>query len=110
VALPQARTLTDADGFRWLVTVDAGRLVLESVEGQRVVFERPEELRWFGLQAHRAAVEYDQEVQHAAARASAARRQRRINAGEPVGHRNRPFIDPPEPPLNLDPAIVGGVA
>lgn len=107
MALPQERTLRDAAGFRWLVTVDAGRLVLQVADGSAdpIVFDDPTDLRWFGMQLHRAAVQHDLDVQLAAATASAARRQRRILAGEQPGLRNRPFVEPPEPAMNLDPLI-----
>lgn len=91
--LPQSRTVTDAAGFRWLVTVDRGRLVLTPTDGQPIVLDDPSDLRWLGMQTHRAAVEHDLDVQHAAAKASADRRQRRILAGEPSGLRHRPFTD-----------------
>lgn len=101
MALPQTRELHDADGFGWLVTVDAGRLRLtRPADGLSVVFTDPAELRWFGMQAHRGAVQHDQDVQHAAAKASADRRQRRKLAGLPTGVRHHPFVDPPDPPLH----------
>lgn len=105
--LPQERTLTDDAGFRWLVTVDAGRLVLTVTDGsaEPVVFTDPTDLRWWGMQLHRAAVQHDLDVQHAAAKASADRRQRRILAGEQPGNRNRRFVEQPEPAMNLDPLI-----
>lgn len=106
--LPQTRQLTDAAGFGWLVTVDRGRLVLvRPADGTRIEFADPTELRWLGLQTHRAAVEHDLAVQHEAAKASADRRQRRKLAGEQLGDRARVFVEPPEPALNLDPLIVG---
>lgn len=105
MALPQTRTVTDTAGFRWFVTIDRGRLVLESTDGHRAVFDDPADLRWFGMQAHRAAVESDLDVQHAAAKASADRRQRRRLAGQITGHRHGPFVEPPEPAINLDPLI-----
>lgn len=107
MALPQHRPLTDARGWRWVVTVDAGRLVLTPPDGEPIVFADPAELRSLAPQLTRAVAEHDQAAQHAAARASAQRRQRRILAGEPVGHRNRPFVEPPEPAMHLDPLIVG---
>lgn len=105
MSLPQTRTLTDADGFRWYVTVDRGRLVITRDGVAPVVFERPEELRSLAPQLVRAVVEHDLDVQHAAAKASADRRQRRRLAGEPVGIRHRPFVDPAEPAMNLDELI-----
>jgi hypothetical protein len=107
VPLPLSRTLTDAAGFRWYVTVDRGRLVLTVADGsaEPVVFDDPTDLRWFGLQLHRAAVEFDLDVQHAAAKASADRRLRRQQAGEVVGNRTRVFVEPPEPAMNLDPLV-----
>jgi hypothetical protein len=105
VPLPQERTLSDATGFRWLVTVDRGRLILTPDDGDPIEFDDPADLRWFGMQLHRAALQYDLDVQHAAAKASADRRQRRILAGEAVGERHRPFVEPPEPAINLDPLI-----
>lgn len=95
-----------ADGFGWLVTVDRGRLVLtRPVDGLRVVFSDPAELRWLGMQTHRAAVEYDLDQQHAAAKASADRRLARIRAGGPAGNRHRPVVEAPEPAINLDPLV-----
>ncbi len=108
MALPQSRSLADAGGFRWLVTVDRGRLVLQRLDepdADPIVLDDPADLRWLGMQTHRAAVEHDLDVQHAAAKASADRRQRRILAGETVGHRHRPFVEPPEPAMHLDPLI-----
>jgi hypothetical protein len=93
VPLPLSREVRDSSGFRWVVTVDRGRLVLTPAGGSPIVLEDPTDLRWLGMQTHRAAVEYDLDVQHAAAKASADRRQRRILAGETVGHRHRPYDD-----------------
>lgn len=106
--LPQERTLTDATGFRWLVTVDAGRLVLTVADGsaEPIVFDDPTDLRWFGMQLHRAVVQHDLDTQYAAVQASVARRERRKRAGEEVGVRHRPFVEPPEPAMHLDPLIV----
>jgi len=104
VPLPQERTLRDDAGFPWLVTVDRGRLVLTG-RTEVVVFDDPTDLRWFGMQLHRAAVEYDLDVQHAAAKASADRRQRRILAGHPAGDRHRAFVEPGEPALHADPLV-----
>jgi hypothetical protein len=98
VALPQVRTLTDADGFPWSVTVDRGRLVLTRAGEEPVVFERPEELRSLAPQLTRAVTEHALDVQFGAAKASHARR--------PVGGlRHRPFVEPSDPPLALDEAI-----
>jgi hypothetical protein len=103
MALPQTRTLTDASGFGWLVTVDRGRLVLtRPADGERIVLSDPAELRWLGMQLYRAVIDQEQETQHAAASASARRRQLRKLAGEPTGLRHRPFTDPPEPPIHAD--------
>jgi hypothetical protein len=104
VPLPQERAIRDDSGFPWTVTVDRGRLVLTG-RTEVIVFDDPTDLRWFGMQLHRAAVEYDLGVQHAAAKASADQRQRRILAGEQPGQRHRPFVEPPEPAMNLDPLI-----
>lgn len=105
--LPQHRTLTDTAGWRWVATCDRGRLVLtREGDGHRVEFDDPTELRAFAPQLTRAVVEHDLDVQHAAAKASADRRQRRKLAGEPVGRRHGPFVEPAEPALNLDPLIV----
>jgi hypothetical protein len=98
VSLPQVRPLTDADGFRWTVTVDRGRLVLTRDGVDPVVFDRPEELRSLAPQLVRAVTEHDLDVQLAAVRASHARRPR-------GGQRHRPFVEPPEPALALDEAI-----
>ena len=106
--LPLSRAVSDAAGFRWLVTVDRGRLVLQRLDepdAEPIVLDDPTDLRWLGMQTHRAAVEFDLDVQHAAAKASADRRQRRILAGETVGQRHRPFVEPPEPAINLDPLV-----
>lgn len=103
--LPQVRPLTDTSGFRWTVTVDRGRLVLTRDGDDPVVFERPEELRALAPQIVRAVTEHDLDVQHAAAKASSDRRQRRKLAGEPTGLRHRPFVEPPEPALALDELI-----
>lgn len=103
VALPQTRQLTAADGIGWLVTVDRGRLRLtRPADGTTVVFEDPAELRWFGMQLHRAATEADLDVQLAAAKASADRRLARQRAGQPTGLRHGPFTEPPEPPIHAD--------
>ncbi len=92
--LPQTREVRDADGFGWLVTVDRGRLVLTGRPPlPPIVLDDPADLRWLGMQTHRAAVEHDLDVQHAAARASAERRLRRLQAGEPAGLRHRPYTD-----------------
>jgi hypothetical protein len=100
VSLPQYRTLTDADGFRWTVTVDAGRLVLTRTGEPPVVFERPEELRSLAPQLVRAVTEHRLGVQAVAAKASADSRLRRQQAGQPTGLRHRPFVDPPDPPAH----------
>ncbi len=103
MALPQSRELHDAEGFGWHVTVDAGRLVLSRpADGERIVLADPAELRWLGMQLHRAAVQYDGDVQERAAKESATRRLRRIQAGEPAGLRHRPVIEVPEPPLHAE--------
>jgi hypothetical protein len=95
VALPQTRTLTDTDGFRWFVTVDRGRLVLSRADGSAppVVFERPEELRSLAPQLTRAVTEERLDVQVAAAK-------RGLRNRPPDGLRHRPFIEPPEPPAH----------
>jgi hypothetical protein len=99
MALPQTREVTDAGGFAWLVTVDRGRLVLTGRPPLApIVLDDPADLRWFGMQAHRAAVEYDLDVQYAAVKASVDRRQRRKLAGDPVGVRHRPYTDDNVPP------------
>ncbi len=104
--LPQTREVRDADGFGWLVTVDRGRLVLDRpVDGERIVLDDPADLRWLGMQTHRAAVEHDLDVQHAAARASAARRLARQQRGEPLGNRHRPVVEVPETALHADPLV-----
>lgn len=95
MALPQTRTLTDTDGFRWLVTVDRGRLVLSRQDGSAppIVFSRPEELRSLAPQLTRAVTEDALDRQLAASKASIARR--------PAGSvRHRPFTEPPEPPAH----------
>jgi hypothetical protein len=99
--------VSDTSGFRWRVTVDRGRLVLTVTDGSAdpIVFDDPTDLRWFGMQAHRAAVEYDLDVQHDAARASAARRLRRLQAGQPAGNRHAPVVEAPEPALHSDPLV-----
>lgn len=104
VALPQTRTLTDTDGFRWFVTVDRGRLVLTVADGSAppIVFDRPEELRSLAPQLTRAVTEHELDAKFAAAKASADRRLRRKQAGEPTGLRHRPFTDPAEPPIHAD--------
>lgn len=93
--LPQTRTLTDSAGFRWIVTVDAGRLVLTVADGSAdpIVFDRPEELRSLAPQLTRAVTEHDLAVQEAAVKASIARRHARIAAGGQRGNRHRPFTD-----------------
>lgn len=94
--LPLSRTIPDAAGFRWLVTVDRGRLVLRRLDEpdhEPVILDDPTDLRWLGMQVHRAAVEYDLDVQYAAAKASADRRLARQRAGEPTGLRHRPYDD-----------------
>jgi hypothetical protein len=96
VPLPLSRELRDASGFRWYVTVDRGCLVVQRLDAlvyAPVILDNPADLRWLGMQTHRAAVEHDLDVQHAAAKASADRRQRRILAGEPSGLRHRPYTD-----------------
>jgi hypothetical protein len=93
VSLPQTRTLTDADGFRWTVTVDRGRLVLTRAGEEPVVFERPEELRSLAPQLTRAVTEHALDVQLAAAKASIARRPAN-------GLRHRPFVEPHDPPAH----------
>jgi hypothetical protein len=98
VSLPQVRTLTDADGFRWLVTIDRGRLVLTRTGSPPVIFDRPEELRSLTPQLVRAVTEHALDAQLAAAKASHARR-------PTSGLRHRPFAEPPEPALALDEAI-----
>jgi hypothetical protein len=107
VSLPQTRTLTDSDGFRWFVTVDRGRLVLTVADGSAppLVFDRPEELRSLVPQLVRAVTEHALDAQLAAAKASTDRRIARQRRGEEVGLRHRPFVDPPEPAMNLDEAI-----
>jgi hypothetical protein len=100
--------VSDAGGFRWLVTVDRGRLVLQRVDEpghEPIVLDDPGDLRWLGMQTHRAAVEYDLDVTFTAAKASADHRQRRILAGEVAGVRHRPFVEPPEPAIHLDPLV-----
>jgi hypothetical protein len=96
--LPQVRRLTDADGFRWTVTIDRGRLALTRDGAEPVVFDRPEELRSLAPQLVRAVTEHDLDVQLAAVKASQARRR-------PGGQRHRPFVEPPEPALALDELI-----
>jgi hypothetical protein len=98
VSLPQTRALTDADGFRWIVTVDRGRLVLTRTGSDPVVFDHPDELRSLAPQLVRAVTEHDLDVKLAAVKSSHARRP----AG---GLRHRPFVEPPEPGLALDEAI-----
>jgi hypothetical protein len=107
VSLPQSREVTDAAGFRWLVTVDRGRLVLteQGGDGAVLTLDDPADLRWLGMQAHRAAVEYDLDAQHTAAKRSADRRLARIRSGEPAGNRHRPVVEAPEPAINLDPLV-----
>jgi len=109
VPLPLSRSVSDAGGFRWLVTVDRGRLVLQRLdepESPPIVLDDPADLRWLGMQTHRAAVELDLDVQHAAAKASADRRQRRILAGETVGLRHRPYDDDNvQPAIHADPLV-----
>jgi hypothetical protein len=109
VPLPLSRSVADASGFRWLVTVDRGRLVLQRLDepdADPIVLQDPTDLRWLGMQTHRAAVEFDLDVQYAAAKASADRRQRRILAGEPVGVRHRPYDDDNvQPAIHADPLI-----
>ncbi len=109
MALPQQRTLTDDEGRPWLVTVDRGRLVLDNGL-RRYVFADPTELRALAPQLTRAVVEHDLDVQEAAAKASATRRLRRAQAGEPLGNRHRPVVEAAEPALALDPLIVGATA
>jgi hypothetical protein len=94
VPLPQSRELRDSEGFGWLVTVDRGRLVLSRpADGEHIVLTDPADLRWLGMQTHRAAVEFDLAVQHEAAKALADRRLRRKRAGEPIGLLHRPYDD-----------------
>jgi hypothetical protein len=98
VSLPQVRTLTDTEGFRWYVTVDRGRLALTRDGAPPIVFDRPEELRALAPQLVRAVTEHRLDAQLAAAKASHARRP----AG---GLRHRPFAEPAEPAMPLDEAI-----
>jgi hypothetical protein len=104
VPLPQTRPLTDGEGFRWLVTVDRGLLVLTVADGSAppIIFNRPEELRALAPQLTRAVTEHTLDAQEAAAKASAARRLLRQRAGQPTGLRHRPFTDPAEPPIHAD--------
>jgi hypothetical protein len=107
MALPQTRPLTDDRGWRWTVTVDAGRLVLTPPEGEPLVFANPAELRSLAPQLTRAVAEHTLDAQEAAVRESLARRRARAARGEPTGLRGRPFVEPPEPAMHLDPLIVG---
>jgi len=104
MALPQTRTLTDTEGFRWLVTVDRGRLVLAVADGSAppIVFDDPAELRALAPQLTRAVTEHALDAQLAAAKASADARLARRRAGEPAGNRHRPVVERPEPPAVLD--------
>lgn len=85
-----------------IAELSPGRLVLFDSRAAVVVdCQDPEELRAFALQVYAAAIEYDQERQHAAAKASTDRRQRRLLAGETLGDRSQRFTDPPEPPAHM---------
>lgn len=98
MALPQTRTLTDTGGWRWTVTVDRGRLVLTREGGQVIEFDDPAELRSLAPQLTRAVAEHALDTQLAAVKASHAR----LPAGSV---RHRPYVEPAEPALNLDPLI-----
>jgi hypothetical protein len=84
-------------------TVSPGRLLLTAADGSVVLdAQDPDELRSFAMQVHAAAVDRDLEVQAAAAKASADRRLRRQQRGEPTGYRHGPFTDVPEPPMHME--------
>jgi hypothetical protein len=101
MALPQTRALTDAEGFRWTVTVDRGYLVIRSADGEiEVEFADPAELRSLAPQLTRAVTEHALDQQLAAAKASVDRRLARQRRGEPTGLRHRPVIDTPQPPAH----------
>lgn len=95
---PKARRLAHLSA-----TVSPGRLLLTAADGSVVLdCQDPDELRSFAMQVHAAAVDRDLAVQAEAAQASAARRLRRQQRGEVVGHRSRPFTDVPEPPMHME--------
>jgi hypothetical protein len=105
VPLPQTRPLTDTTGTRWLVTVDRGRLVLTRSDGETWTFTDPTELRSLSPQLTRAVTEHTLDQQETAAKELAARRLLRKRAGEPAGLLHRPFVEPGEPAMNLDPLV-----
>ena len=99
---PKRRPLTAADGVTLVAVIEPGRLSVETPAGELFVVTDADQLRALATQLHAAAIERDQAVQHAAAKASADRRQRRLLAGQPVGDRSRRFTDTPEPPLHME--------
>lgn len=99
---PKRRPLTTDDGVTIVAVVQPGRLRIETPSGLVLDCADPDELRAFAMQMYAATLDHDQGVQHAAAKASADRRQRRILAGGHAGHRHQPFTDPPEPPIHAD--------
>jgi hypothetical protein len=99
---PKTRRLTNAAGRSVTFVIEPGRLVLWWDEDHVTVYTDPDELRAFAMQVYAAAIDRDLEVQAAAVKASADRRQRRALAGHPTGVRHRPFTDTPEPPMNVE--------
>lgn len=85
--------------------IEPGRLTLRSSGGVVLVLSDPDELRAFAMQVYVAALDFDQSVQHAAAKASADRRQRRKLAGLPTGVRHQPYDDDNVQPSMLAEAV-----
>jgi hypothetical protein len=99
---PRRRTLTTGDGVTVLTVIEPGRLRIETPGGAVHTCTDVAELRAFAMQVYAAAVDHDQSVQHAAAKASADRKQARALRGHPRGLRHGPFTDIPEPPAHME--------
>lgn len=100
---PKDRHLTPVEGGTWRMCIEPGRLVLVPPHGgAAVVVEGVDELRAFATTVHLAATEYDQRVQHDAAKRSMERRAARVARGGPAGLRHRPVVETPEPPAHME--------
>jgi hypothetical protein len=80
-------------------TISPSRLLLTAADGTVVLdCQDPDELRAFAMQVYAAAIDHDGAVQQAAVKASLDRRHARGLGGL----RHRPFVEPPEPPMNVE--------
>jgi hypothetical protein len=96
---PKTRPLTDALGARWRAVVSPGLLTLARDDGgPGLTFTDTDQLRAFAMQVYAAAIDHDGAVQQAAVLASLARRRARGTGG----HRHRPVIERPEPPMHME--------